>query len=480
MSDKLPEIFLQQMQAMLPPSEFAAFCDTYESPTVRGLRLNKLKFPCGMTPPLRDILPDVGTRTNPTGSCKGGADSTESIVPWCTEGRYYPETARPGKSIFFHAGLFYIQEPSAMCPVEVLQPQPGDFVLDLCAAPGGKSAQIAGHMQGQGLLMANDASPTRCRALVHNLERMGVTNAVVTTELPKKLADRFSEFFDKILVDAPCSGEGMFRRDPDAVKAYTANKPEACAAMQTEILRYAAKMLKPGGRLVYSTCTFNMKENENVICDFLKNHSDFAAIEIDHAALGISRGFEPLPQAGRIFPHLAQGEGHFVVLLERQRGVTSPENTAPRNCKPKETPRQARNDGLANFTTFCDHFLTTPLPPGVIVPHGVNLYLQPTPLDLHGLRVARSGWYLGENAKGRFVPSQALAMGLRKQDVRHSVELSEENALRYLRGESLDANDIQIPDKPWIMLCYMGFPLGWARLVQGRLKSNLPVGWAIT
>jgi len=291
----LPDIFLQQMRDLLPPGEFEAFCATYEQPTVRGLRLNKLKL-------------------------QGGAFGFDAlpVVPWCGEGRYYSEDTRPAKSIFHNAGLFYIQEPSAMCPVEVLKPQPSDRVLDLCAAPGGKSAQIAGFMMGEGLLVSNDASPTRSRALVKNLERLGVTNAVVTTEMPKKLAGRFSEFFDKILVDAPCSGEGMFRRDGDAVKAYTANKPDACVEMQMDILRYAARMLKPSGRLVYSTCTFNVKENEDTICGFLESNPEFSAVAIDHEQLGISSGFEPLPKAGRIFPHRAVGEGHFVALLEKK------------------------------------------------------------------------------------------------------------------------------------------------------------------
>jgi len=296
------------MEELLPVGEFEAFCKTYEEPTVRGLRFNKLKTET-------DSRGRRPRRPADMETCEFW--DVEGGIPWCSDGTLYPETERPAKSIAYHAGLFYIQEPSAMCPVEVLQPRPGHRVLDLCAAPGGKSSQIAGYLQGSGLLVANDASPSRSRALVNNLERMGVTNAVITTELPKKLADRFPQFFDRILIDAPCSGEGMFRRDADAVKAYTANKPAACVAMQQEILRFAAKMLKPGGRLVYSTCTFNTQENEDMICGFLEGHSDFAIVPIDHETLGISLGLKDLPQAGRIFPHRAKGEGHFVALLER-------------------------------------------------------------------------------------------------------------------------------------------------------------------
>ena len=537
---QLPEIFLQQMQNLLPPEEFLAFCKTYEKPTVRGLRLNRLKA----VPPFFTVA-----EKNSTGDCESPVENFIDLpkVPWCADGRIYSDSWRPAKSIFHHAGLFYIQEPSAMCPVEVLAPQPGDRVLDLCAAPGGKSAQIAGYLVGGGLLLSNDASPSRSRALVKNLERMGVTNAVVTTEQPKKLADRFPAFFDKILVDAPCSGEGMFRRDADAVKAYTANKPEACVAMQTEILRYAARMLKPGGRLVYSTCTFNTKENEDVIADFLNNNADFALIPIDHEALGISRGIG-LPQTGRIFPHLADGEGHFVALLTKdftgnsfKRSKMLPASVKFSHAddtgqgRPLQEPNHLQNASAigavsnhpptANtyipkeFAQFCKEYITVAdFPMGQIVgihgrggssefrttrpcnqaaghqnpkgsrisndqtSHGANLYLSPEPLDLHGLRVARSGWFLGECAKGRFVPSHALAMGLRKEDVRYAVELSEENAWRYLRGESLDAGGMfeQIPQgKSWVMVCYKSLPLGWTKLVQGRLKNNLPTGLVV-
>jgi len=520
----LPDIFLQQMRELLLPGEFDAFCETYEQPTVRGLRLNKLKP--------QSVAFDFNTL---------------ATVPWCAEGLYYNEETRPSKSIFHHAGLFYIQEPSAMCPVEVLKPMPGDRVLDLCAAPGGKSAQIAGHMMGAGLLVSNDASPTRSRALVKNLERLGVTNAVVTTELPKKLTGRFPEFFDKILVDAPCSGEGMFRRDADAVKAYTANKPDACVEMQTDILRYAARMLKPGGRLVYSTCTFNMKENENVIAWFLENNPEFCAVAIEHERLGISAGLGALSEAGRIFPHRAVGEGHFVALLEKKLhgeprtevvgapfiapGYLSEDIRKSDTNIPMEIAGQVRNGGagqsggygkdenrgnsgrgkqrpykegarsalspahslrpasrnltptLSNeFAEFCKtHITGVNFPPEKIIAHGANLYLSPEPLDLSGIRTARSGWFLGEVSKGRFIPSHALAMGLRREDVSHGVELSEENAHRYLRGESFEADETLQNDKskPWVMVCYHGYPLGWARLVQGRLKNNLPVGLVI-
>ncbi|MCL2841486.1 MAG: RsmB/NOP family class I SAM-dependent RNA methyltransferase [Defluviitaleaceae bacterium] len=436
----LPEIFVERMKGLLNGSDFHAFIQSYIEPSLRGLRWNLLK-------------------TTPS----GGGD----VIPWCKSGFIFPSDTRPAKSISYHAGLFYIQEPSAMCPAEVLKPKPGDRVLDICAAPGGKSVQIAGHLQGEGVLISNDASASRSRALVKNLERAGVTNAIVTTELPKKLAERFPEYFDCILVDAPCSGEGMFRRDEDLVKAYTANKPEACVLMQREILYFAAMMLKSGGRLVYSTCTFNTMENEDVMIDFLDKHDDFELISINHDELGIKAGLNGLNSVGRIWPHHASGEGHFVALLQK-KGTTSIEPHVHLSTSP-QVPQ--------GFFDFCRDFLQYDFPREKLVLHGTNVYLQPEKIDLRGLRIARSGWHLGECAKGRFIPSQALAMGLRKAEAKFTINLSHEDAIRYLRGESLAFSSHTDKSKSWVLVCYNDFPLGWAKLVQGRLKNNLPTGW---
>ncbi|MCL1842271.1 MAG: RsmB/NOP family class I SAM-dependent RNA methyltransferase [Defluviitaleaceae bacterium] len=461
--NNLPETFVTRLKSLLSAEDFSAFLESHKNMRVRGLRVNLLK----VIEPTE--IPGAFLKTP---------------VPWCKSGFIYDENERPAKSFAYHAGLFYIQEPSAMCPAEVLGVEAGQTVLDICAAPGGKSVQIAGHLGGEGLLVANDASPSRSRALVKNLERAGVTNAIVLAEQPKKLAERFPGFFDRILVDAPCSGEGMFRRDPDAVKAYSANKPEACAAVQREILRHAAIMLRPGGRLVYSTCTFNTVENENVITAFLKNHEEFSLVPVDHDALGVCPGIG-LRETARIWPFSAPGEGHFIALLEKCDTARfcniSPREKNFNAARGKNSPENA-------FAEFCKEFLQCDnLLDWHIITHGSNVYLQKKlqknlqkiPLELSGLRVVRSGWFLGENAKGRFVPGQALAMGIRKENARFFAELSEEDAGRYLRGESLDYKGKTLDGKPWILICRNGFPLGWARLVQGRLKNNLPVGWAI-
>jgi len=462
-STALPEIFIERMKGLLDADDFEAFISSYENPSLRGLRWNPLKIP--NVRGQEDLSPCGGSEAEPLRS-----------LPWCENGFIFPPDARPSKTIDYHAGLFYIQEPSAMCPAEVLKPKPGDMVLDICAAPGGKSVQIAGHMQGRGLLVSNDASATRSRALVKNLERAGVTNAVVTTEQPKKLAERFPEFFDCILVDAPCSGEGMFRRDEDLIKAYTANKPEACVLMQREILHFAAMMLKPGGRLVYSTCTFNTQENEDVIFGLLVKGLDFEIIPIEHEALGVKPGLNGLNGAARIFPHHALGEGHFIAHLQK---TTTASRLNPPKCNVEPHGRAGNKAGeqIKEFFEFSNDFLKYDFPPEKLVLHGANLYLQPRSLNLHGIRVARSGWHLGECAKGRFVPSQALAMGLRKEEAKFTADLSQEDAIRYLRGESLEFLGTADKSKPWVLICHNNFPLGWARLVQGRLKNNLPTGW---
>jgi len=463
---------------------YDAFVAGFSEPSKRGLRLNLLKI-AGDKP--GDIVPGPLTP-----------------VPWCPEGFLYPPGARPAKNLAYNAGLFYIQEPSAMSPAVALRPKPGQRVLDICAAPGGKSVQLAGYMQGSGVLVSNDISPARSRALVKNLELAGVTNAVVLTEKPNRLAGRFPLYFDCILVDAPCSGEGMFRRDPDAVKAYTANKPESCAVLQQEILRSAAAMLKPGGRMVYSTCTFNTVENEGTVSAFLAAHPDFELLGIDHEGLGLSHGRAGLDRAARIWPHLSPGEGHFIALLgkkgeseaghpcEEQSGEATRQGTSYTKTKGKpahKKPPQSADGRLPDeFRAFCEENLNgLPFAEAgrVIHRHGNSIFLQPGHMDLNGLRVARSGWLLGECAKGRFVPSQAMAMGIRAGQARYAVDLPEADALRYLKGETLSPDAwagglAAHTGKPWVLVCLGGFPLGWARLVQGRLKNQLPTSWVVS
>lgn len=350
---RLPEEFLNKMRSLLERDEYEVFISSYNMPRYYGLRVNTLKI---SVEEFEKISPFKIER-----------------IPWTRDGFYYSESDYPGKHPFYYAGLYYIQEPSAMLPAAVLDAKPGENILDLCAAPGGKTVQIAAEMQGKGLLVANDISAERLKALVKNIELCGVRNAIVTNEQPENLSKKFNGFFDKILVDAPCSGEGMFRKDESAVKSWGKYKCETCASIQKEILDYADIMLKPGGRLVYSTCTFSPEENEASIGNFLKRNSNYEVLEIPLIA-GIEKGrpewldycldcckegnqsasreqqnrvqnrnvnseqesiyersdsieednseYEKIKAAlngtVRLWPHKVKGEGHFVAMLEKR------------------------------------------------------------------------------------------------------------------------------------------------------------------
>ena len=503
----LPEVFVSQMKSLLSPDEFRAFLGVYDKPPTRGIRFNKLKLQNWLpeNPSPGEAICHEVEKLSLNGALRPTCEFTQ--VPWCSEGFSFIGDYRPAKSLLYNTGLFYIQEPSAMCPVEVLMPKPGERVLDICAAPGGKTVHIAGHMYNTGILISNDKSPSRCRGLIKNIELAGITNTVVTSEEPRKLVRTFLDYFDKILVDAPCSGEGMFRRDKDLVSAYNENKPQKCVNLQKEILHHASTMLKPGGKMVYSTCTFNPYENEKVIAEFLVNHTDFNLEKIDADNLGVEPGRPEwvndkyknlnLNHTARIWPHKANGEGHFVALLKKdcvnpKRWQQTPERLA-RSALAKGFAATSEPGTLAKglvpltepgdnapppeFADFCRNYLNNPSVQGFYTAIGANLYLQPEKLDLSGIRVARSGFFLGEIKKGRFAPSQALAMALTGGMANHTASLNEDEAERYLRGESISYEQLHDAHKPWMHINYKGLALGWARLVDNRLKNSLPVSW---
>jgi len=453
----LPNAFAEKMRGLLGEGEAEEFFAALtESPRTSGLRCNALKIEPQALAKLLDI--------------------PLTPVAWCDLGFTYPSDTerRPSKNPLYHAGLYYLQEPSAMAPVVLLDPKPGERVLDLCAAPGGKAAQIAGALQGEGVLVANDASASRSRALVKNLCMCGVHNAVIMRETPERLAGRFGGYFDKILVDAPCSGEGMFRKDEGAVRAWDENKPEACVILQREILHHAARMVAPGGLIVYSTCTFDLRENEGQIADFLERCEDFHVEEIEHDKWGFARGFEPVPQAARLFPHKLNGEGHFVCLL-RKKGSRDESLAA----KSSAGAFWGRAHGFNLFKEFCSEYLVNDFNEVILKQYGSALYDVPGGVpDLGGLRVARSGWHLGEIKKDRFEPSHALALGLSAVDCRMVYDFGLDECVRYLRGESVDVGGV-FGGKAWVLVCFLGYPLGWARFVGGRLKNKYPSGWLV-
>ena len=425
----LPEAFLKRMQAQLG-EEYEDFLQSLERPRAVALRFNPLK---GEAP----VMPFVGEN-----------------VPWEPRGFYYDPEARPGLHVYHEAGVYYLQEASAMAPVALLDPMPGEKVCDLCAAPGGKTTQIAGRMGGEGFLLCNEINPKRAKILSRNIERMAVSNALVTNEHPERLADRFPGFFDKVLVDAPCSGEGMFRKEEAAVTDWSQETVEMCARRQAEILSSAAKMVRPGGRLVYSTCTFAPEEDEGAVAAFLEAHPEFSPEIID------APWFVPVENGGhRLWPHKLLGEGHFAAVL-RKSGEGEEEFDAPKGEKlPKEWLSFAKELGIR-------------LPEGKAVRFGQSLYWAPAEMpDLSRLKVLRPGLELGEVKKDRFEPAHALALWLDSCANAESFDPEGPEMKAYLHG-----NVVPSSKKGWCLVKAGQYSIGWAKGDGKVLKNHYPKG----
>ena len=425
----LPELFLSRMQAQLG-EEYEAYLKSLERPRAVALRFNPLK---GAAP----TLPFVAER-----------------VAWEPQGYYYDPNSRPGLHPYHEAGVYYLQEASAMSAVALLDPQPGERVCDLCAAPGGKSTQIAGRMLGEGFLLSNEWSPKRAKILSQNMERMGVANALVTNETADNLAKHLPGFFDRVLIDAPCSGEGMFRKEEAAITDWSQETVEMCARRQAEILDAGAKLLRDGGRLVYSTCTFAPEENEQAIAAFLQRNPDFALEDVLapwFTQVGVGQF--------RLWPHKLLGEGHFAAVLRKQ-GDGDTEGTL---CAGQKLPKE--------WLSFAKELEIT-LPAGKAILFGPNLYWAPEVLpELKGLKVLRPGLELGEVKKDRFQPAHALALWLR--DTKHSVCLAAESPeiKAYMHGEALPCNS-----KGWQVVCVDGYSIGWGKGDGNWLKNHYPKG----
>lgn len=361
-----------------------------------------------------------------------------------------------------------------MSAVELLAPAPGGKICDLCAAPGGKTTQIAGKMHGQGLLVANEFYSSRAKALAQNVERLGIANTVVLNESTGHLAEVFPEFFDQILVDAPCSGEGMFRKEPQAVEEWSLDNVVLCAGRQQDILGHAAEMLKPQGVLVYSTCTFAPEENEQNITQFLQMHPEFL-----------------LEKSYRLWPHKLRGEGHFLARLRKEGiadkpgkasggGMAGKQRQKRRVSKDKEAVRVEA--AAAGFRRFQKEALQIDLQEklcGKYVLFAEELYLLPEQMiQLSGLKVVRAGLHLGTCKKNRFEPSHALALYLQPEDARRFVELADENegAMRYLHGETVSCDSGL---KGWTLMCVDGLSLGWGKAQNGVVKNHYPKGLRI-
>ena len=427
----LPEKFLARMQQQLG-DEYDEYLRSLQRPRAVALRFNPLK---GNIP----VLPFVG-----------------EPVPWEPMGYYYDPDSRPGLHPYHEAGVYYLQEASAMASAALLDPQPGEIILDLCAAPGGKSTQIAGRMQGKGLLVSNEINQKRAKVLSRNIERLGIGNAVVTGEAPAALADRFPGFFHRIMVDAPCSGEGMFRKEEAAITDWSEENVEMCARRQAEILDCAAAMLRPGGRLVYSTCTFAPQEDEEAVEAFLARHPEFETESVNAPWFQESR-----PGMYRLWPHKLLGEGHFAAVL---RKMDCSEETADVNPdKPMPLPKA--------FLTFAKE-LDIALPDGQAVTFGDTLYWMPPQMPaLHRLRVLRPGLELGALKKDRFEPAHALALWLKhcKNEISLSPESKELAA--YLHGEAIPCTV-----RGWCLVKVGAYSLGWGKGDGNQLKNHYPKG----
>ncbi|MBQ8684647.1 MAG: RsmB/NOP family class I SAM-dependent RNA methyltransferase [Clostridia bacterium] len=427
--DRLPRAFIERMKKQLPESEREAFFAVYGKKPFKGVRLNPLK---GEVEKIASLLPFLSKR-----------------VPW-EENGYYTDLEKVGASPFHHAGLFYSQEPSATCAAPLLEVQKGERVLDLCAAPGGKSTQLAAAMRGEGILVVNEPFSARAKILSQNIERMGVKNAVVACETPEKLSARFAAYFDKILIDAPCSGEGMFRKNAEeALGEWSEENVALCAQRQKRILDEGTKMLAAGGRLVYSTCTFSEEEDEGQVRDYLASHPEMRLIKTE-----------------KLYPHKVEGEGHFAALFEKLEGERRRDL---RLVKPRVS--QASERAYREFERALFH---APLARNLHEVNGVLYELPQGVFEWQGLQVLRVGLRLGEAKGGRFEPSHALCMSVRKADCKRAVELERDDPRveKYLRGETVQAEIAN----GWCLVCVSGYPLGWGKAVGGVVKNHLPKG----
>lgn len=444
--------------------EFPKFLKSYADERRAGLRANTLKIG---PEELRERM----------------AIPLES-VPWCENGFYYPPRERPAQHPYYQCGLYYLQEPSAMAPASLLPVKPGERVLDLCAAPGGKSTELGARLRGEGVLVANDISNSRAKALLRNVELFGITNALVTNETPERLLQFFPEYFDRILVDAPCSGEGMFRKEPAVAAAWTPDKPETCAKLQREIVSCAVRMLRPGGLLLYSTCTFAPAENEGCVSWILEQFPDMELLEPDRpesVGCGVplwGNGSPELTRAVRIWPHSSQGEGHFAALLQKAPGEL-PQGSWKRKKRSQSRPPMTKQERslLENF--FAD--IRTPIAADELRVRENRVYRSALPdEELRGIHFLRNGLFAGEIKKNRFEPSQQLALSLGRFGYASCLDLPPEDAriAAYLRGETIpvDAGETKSP-AGWQLVCVDGWPLGWGKLVNGTLKNKYPAGW---
>lgn len=439
MDIRLPEAFAERMKNMLG-EEYPDFLKTFQDKNAcSGIRINKLKKNAREA-----VIKETGELP---------------AILWCPDGFYTDKNVISGKHPYHIGGLVYFQEPSAMLPVEALGIREGDFVLDLCASPGGKSTQAAAKLSGSGLLVANEIVPKRASILCENIQRMGIKNAVVTNESPDRLADKYRSFFDKIIVDAPCSGEGMFKKEPQAIWEWSEEHTYSCAERQKNILRSAFAMLKGGGYLVYSTCTFAPCENEEIAAWVLSEFPEVELVPIE--VTGVSEGKTEWSKSNydmsvtkRIFPHKSRGEGHFAALFKKN-GSEEQDYKKAYKCEKESL-----------FRDFEKEYLNTTLE-GTFIDFGDKLFLMPYNLDIDKIKTELPGLFLGVCKKGRFEPSHALCLALAAEDFKNTTPTEEPE--RFFRGETIVGEQ-----KGWTAVLYRGYPIGWGKGSEGMIKNHFP------
>lgn len=438
----LPIEFCERMRELVG-DEYDEFIKSYDTQLNRGVRINELK--CDMTP---ELFSDC-----------------EKVL-WCRNGYYVNDGKVSGNHPYHAAGVIYFQEPSAMCVAEWLPLCDDAKILDLCAAPGGKTTHIGARMKNKGLLVANEIISKRAAILSENVERMGLTNTIVTNETPSHLAEKFEGFFDGIIVDAPCSGEGMFRKEPQAVDEWSVNHTLSCAVRQRNILDDAYKMLRCGGYIMYSTCTFSYDENEAVVKYMTdKYNMELCPIPgLDMLSQGIGDGME---NCRRVFPHKNKGEGHFTALLRRTEENETATEFVKKQNKRKDT---ALENAIKLYYEFEKTALKVHLE-GEFVLFGDNLYLLPQYVDIDKLKVLRCGLHLGEVKRNRFEPSHALSHAFDEGVYINKVETLQDSdeIKKYMHGETL-SSDVS----GWCVIKTEKYIVGWGKGSNGIVKNHYP------
>ena len=495
----LPGEFSVRMERLLGPEEAEAFFRSFEEPRTYGLRLNTAK-----------ISPEEFERIVPFPVCK---------IPWMENGYFYNPEDRPGKCPLYFAGLYYLQDPGAMTPLSRLLIKEGDLVCDLCAAPGGKATAAGARLGPEALLIANDVSSSRAKILLRNIELAGIQNAFVTNEQPSRLAERWAGCFDCVILDAPCSGEGMFRKEESLASDWSVEKTQRLVPIQRELLLCAVDLLRMGGSLLYSTCTYNPGEDEEAIAWLLKERPEMIVKEVSPYE-GFSQGLEgdtgnsQVRKCVRVYPHKMQAEGHFFAVLEKkaeissrvQPGTEGSEWTLEAGTKKQGEAknRKSKKGGKTKNREHDPEKLILSFFSEMGIERIGNCAWKPDQIEIRedkayyipkasregklalspGLRFLRHGLLLGEIKKDRFEPEETLALALRKGECRERITfgISDERVLKYLRGEPVFLEEKDFPEgKPpksgWKLLCVEEYPLAFGKLVGNQLKNKLPLSW---